>query len=207
MSRLTTVLTLFGIVSGTVAGGLTLGWLATRQPTKSIYTNPTSKLPEARATEISTLLLDQAPVALAANAPGLVINWEEKLAMILTSNADDPEKGYELLKIFPNLPEEGQIEVAQQLSNLLPNDDFPSLAQYLTNPATPEPVLDVILAGLVNRSDSVKLPYLLEVAREDQNPKAGEAKDLLEALLDENYGNDWSQWQARVDQWVKDYSD
>jgi hypothetical protein len=63
------------------------------------------------------------------------------------------------------------------------------------------------MAALLSRSDTLKLPYLLQIARDEQNPKALEAKGLLEALLDENFGDDWTRWQTSVDQWLKQYYD
>jgi hypothetical protein len=105
-----------------------------------------------------------------------------------------------LLDLFPDLPQDGQVAVAERLSFLLPGPDYPALGEYLTNPQTPEPLLDAIIAGLLNRADYLKLPLLLELARNDQHPRAAEAKELLQAMLDESYGDDWSKWQAEVDE-------
>ena len=46
-------------------------------------------------------------------------------------------------------------------------------------------VLDVLLEDVFNRPNSVKLPLLLTVARDPQNPKASEAKDVLELFLEQ----------------------
>jgi len=70
-----------------------------------------------------------------------------------------------------------------------------------------EAVLDVLLADALNRPNSLKLPLLLEVARQPDHPKAGEAKDLLELFLEEDHGKDWGQWQAKLEQWLKDNPD
>jgi hypothetical protein len=59
------------------------------------------------------------------------------------------------------------------------------------------------MTGLLNRPDNIKLPYLLEVARDEQNPKASEAQGLLESILDKNYEKDWDQWAAEIDQWLQ----
>ncbi len=60
---------------------------------------------------------------------------------------------------------------------------------------------------VLNRPNSVKLPLLLDLARDPQHPKASEAKDILELFLEEDYGNDWTKWQAKLDQWLKDNPD
>ena len=112
-----------------------------------------------------------------------------------------------MLEMLPHLPEEGQVEVARHLANLLPDSEYPALAKYLADPKMPEAVLDVMLADALNRPNSLKLPLLLEIARQADHPKAGEAKELLELFLEEDHGKDWAQWQAKLDQWLKDNPD
>jgi hypothetical protein len=99
------------------------------------------------------------------------------------------------------------VEVAQHLANLVADENYAPLAKYLTDSSLPESVLDVLLADVLNRPNSVKLPALLDVAKDDKNPKASEAKDLLELFLEEDYGKDWAQWQTKMEQWLKDNPD
>jgi hypothetical protein len=140
-------------------------------------------------------------------ATNLITAWEEKVDDILGSTNSEPDKARQMLELFPQLPAEGQVAVAQHLSNLVPDQDYRLLHASLTNTALPEEVLDVLLDDTLNRPNSLKLPALLEVARNPQNPKAAEAKDFLELFLEEDYGNDWDKWQASMDQWLKDNPD
>jgi uncharacterized protein (DUF4415 family) len=48
---------------------------------------------------------------------------------------------------------------------------------------------------------------LLEVARDPGNPKASDAKDLLQLYLDDDYGSDWPTWQTKMEAWLKDNPD
>ena len=216
MKKSAIILAACGIAAGTVLSGLLWGWLASRVP------NPISQTPDsAIQANQSSLILSQTPQqpdprairagrftpAVMSAAPNRLSNWKETVENILNSESEEKEKSQRLLELFPNLPQDGQIAAAEHLSILLPNQDYAALGQYLTNATTPEAVLEVLMAGLLNRPDTLKLPYLLDVARDEQNPKAGEAKGLLQALLDENFGNDWTRWQAKVDQWVTEYSD
>src|SRR6266478_3654125 len=52
-----------------------------------------------------------------------------------------------------------------------------------------------------------KLPLLLGIAQDTQHPKAGEAKDLLELYLEQDYGTDWNKWQEKLKQWMIDNPD
>ena len=89
----------------------------------------------------------------------------------------------------------------------MPDQDYASLVSLLTNSALPEDVLDVLLADALNRPNSVKLPALLDVARDPQNPKAPEARELLQLFLDDDYGNDWATWQSKMQDWLKENPD
>ena len=113
-----------------------------------------------------------------------------------------------MIQMFPLLPTpEAQEEIAHHISNLTPDENYGPLASFLTNSTLPEAVLDVFTEDVLNRPNSVKLPLLLDIARDPNHPKAGEAKDILELFLEDDYGTDWTKWQARLDQWLKDNPD
>ena len=99
---------------------------------------------------------------------------------ILGSASPDADKAKQMIEMFPRLPADGQEEVVRHLTNLLPDQDYGLMRSFLTNAALPENVLDFLLDDVLNRPNSLKLPALLEVARNAQHPKAAEAKDFLE---------------------------
>ena len=134
----------------------------------------------------------------------LAANWEDKLDDILGSDDDDTNKVKQLYEMFPRLGEEGQVEVAQHLSNLVPDENYTQLGQLLQKAKLPESVLDVLMSDVLNRPNSVKLPALLQVAQNADHPKAEEAKDLLELYLDED---DPAKWPQRMQEWLKENPD
>ena len=151
-----------------------------------------------------------APVPVEVPAGGVMLKegeWEQKLDDILGSNEDEKQKAEKLLQMFPLLPEDGQVEISQHLSNLLEDDRYSALAATFTNPATPEAVLDVLMADVLNRNNTIKLNTLLDVARTANHPKAEEAREVLEVFVDENFGNDWAKWQAAIQSWLKENPD
>jgi len=140
-----------------------------------------------------------APVADAAGT------WEQRIDGILGDDQiDEAKKADALLAMFPSLPEDGQIEAAQHISNLLPDDRYPAVVPMLTNALTGEHVLEVLLTDLLNRPDALKLPTLLELARTPDHPKAGEARDVLEVYTEENFGTDWPKWEAALQKYLKE---
>ncbi len=154
-------------------------------------------------TPLSSSLVTPSPAAVT----NLITDWEDKLDDILGSEGQDTEKAKQMLAIFPRLPEDGQVEVAQHVSNLLPDQEYAQLGKLLLDAKLPEAVLDVLIVDVLNRPNSLKLPLLLGIAQDTQHPKAGEAKDLLELYLEQDYGTDWNKWQEKLKQWMIDNPD
>jgi hypothetical protein len=222
MSKSVKLLKFAGILAVVVLAGVLLGWLGSGgsgsetgapeglppgpEPVNvKAVARPAEREAAGGLVSRSVDIAPGAPESAAATDP--IANWEDRVEEILTSAVPEADKAKKMLEIFPRLPEAGQVEVARHLANLVSDQDYPSLARYLTNSALPESVLDVLVADVLNRPNSVKLPALLGVARDPQNPKAGEAKDILQLFLEEDYGSDWNMWQAKVDQWLKDNPD
>jgi hypothetical protein len=171
-----------------------------KNPEAPSYTHRTNRILRATNTEPS----HSAPPP--ATNTAFMTNWEEKLDTILSSDKLDPDKAKEMIDMFPKLSPEAQEEIAHHISNLTPDENY-SLGQFLTNSALPEAVLDVFTEDVLNRPNSIKLPLLLEVAKDPNHPKASESKDILELFLENDYGNDWTAWQASLDKWLKDNPD
>ncbi|MEY2410940.1 MAG: hypothetical protein QOF48_3610 [Verrucomicrobiota bacterium] len=139
--------------------------------------------------------------------PEPTADWSAKLDDILGSNEDETKKADLLLGMWKTLPEDGQVEIMQHISNLLPDEKFSALAQTFTNATTPEAVLDIIMTDTLNRPNGIKLPVLLDVARTPGHPKAEEARDILEVFVDADHGTDWPKWEKAVKDWLKENPD
>jgi hypothetical protein len=220
MSKLSKLLIAVGTVAGVVLIAIALSRRGSKGPETEAQASATEPAPPAPAETSRPSFFTKRPrrqpahpvapgqsVEGSATATNLVSAWEDKLDEILGSTSPDADKARQMIEMFPRLPADGQEEVVQHLSNLLSDQDFGLLHAYLTNSALAENVLDVLLDDVLNRPNSLKLPALLEVARSAQHPKASEAKDFLELFLEEDYGDDWDKWQARMQEWLKDNPD
>jgi hypothetical protein len=131
-------------------------------------------------------------------------DWSDKVSDILGSASDIPDKCKEMLKLYPTLPDEGKLEVAGHLNNLVADEDYAPMAKIVTDPKVPGPVAEEILFDLFNRPDSLKLPILLQIARTPNHPAAKEALDDLALILEEDHGKDWAKWEQTMQQYFKD---
>lgn len=218
------------VVFAVLIGGRQLGWFggkpagsANNVPapdetpdTSAVAPSPTPRQPERLTAPVMPRpspqpALPTATATAAANTPaatqGLITNWEESIDDLLTAEGAEDKKAVEMLAMLPNLPEDGQVEAAQHISNLLPDEQYAALSPVLTNAHTAEGVLDVLMTDVLNRPNGVKLNTLLDVARVPDHPKAEEARDVLEVFVDEDFGNDWTAWSNAVQKWLKENPD
>jgi hypothetical protein len=207
-----------GVISGVVVLGFVLSGGARKAPesnppTGSAEPNPpapaeTERPASAEQTQGSSLTWPGVgPVSVAPAPASLITNWEDKLDEILGAEGATEPKARQMLEMFARLPLEGQVEVAKHLCNLMPDQDYESLSQLLANPHLPPEVLDTFMADALNRPNSLKLPALLEVARTTQHPKAADAKEVLGFFLEDDYGDDWTKWQEKLQEWLRENPD
>src|SRR5438067_7079324 len=99
-----------------------------------------------------------------APAPAPIAWWESQIDNVLNSNANEAQMAQILLNMLPTLPEEGQIEVANHIANILPDENYNVLKPVLLNPRTSEPVPSVLFTDRMNREDAPKLRSFLDIA-------------------------------------------
>ena len=123
---------------------------------------------------------------------------------VLASSLNETQKVQQLFALFPKLKVEDQEEAVQHISNLLPDESYAPLGKMLTDAKLPEPVLDALMGDVLNRDDALKLPVLLDVAKQPNHAMASDAKDVLEIYLEQDYGTDWAAWDTAIKQWLKE---
>ena len=222
MRPIGTVLKISGIVVAIIVLGVLIGRFAARQdPLTTEPTPAVSGLPDsgAEGTNRSSFFKKRAEAPppgaetdiVSTNVPATATNgmadWEDKIDEVLGSDAEVADMAKKLLEMFPRFPEVGQVEAAQHISNLLDDDDYAPMGQYLTNASMAAPVLQVLMDDALNRPNSMKLPLFLEVARNPSHPNNAEAKEELEFYLDEDYGTNWMLWGEKLQEWLKENPD
>lgn len=192
---------------GLIAGGV---WLSrsrkqAAQAPAATQTGPASADPTGVATarpDSRTARVFSRNFVRPASNTGTNAPWDPRVEEILNAEGADAEKSARLLALFPQLPADQQEDLALQLAPQVPDKDYAPLGSILTNTATAGEVAEVLLTDLLDRPDSIKLPLLLDIARLPDHTKAEDARDLLEVMLDVNYGSDWEAWSKKISAWL-----
>jgi len=150
--------------------------------------------------------------AVSASPPDMGVNgvapaWEGTIDQILRSNASEADMAQMLINILPTLPEDGQIEAANHIANLLPDASYNSVRPLLLNASLPESVLSIFFTDLMNRDDPTKLNAFLDIAQMPNHPFHDEALSDLQIYVGDDYGTDWAKWKSAVTQYLKTASE
>jgi len=207
-SKLSVVLFLF--VVALVLGG-SLGWFLSRQsselqiPLPQTNSLPSQRVESPHVEEIVELppVQQEKVFTNSASSPAVRITWDHKLDTVLLSDADPATKAASILALIPGAPEDGKVELARHLVNMVQDDNYTGTAELLVNTNTSSAVSSVLMNDLLNRNNQLKLPMLLAVARAENHPLRQEAKDMLGVFLQEDKGENWDEWQLAVDNWLK----
>jgi hypothetical protein len=206
------------IAAGVVGIGLLVGWWGSRsaappappashtqRPGPAASPRPANPTPSpAPVTPVLATNSSPATAPASTQPTNAAADWEDKVDEILGSDIEDTNKVKQLFALFPTLPEDGQVEVILHLSNLVPDDDYSQLGNMLKDPKLPKDVLDLLLNDALNRPNSAKLPLLLEVARDPQNPEFEDARDIMELFLEED---DPAKWPDKLKEFLKENPD
>jgi hypothetical protein len=120
------------------------------------------------------------------------------------SLASNTTTAQNLLNLLPTLKPDRQTECAQHIANLLDDREYRRALPIWRNASFNKEVLEVLGTDLMNRSDDVKLPAMLDAAKQPGHPFNEEAKSILNIFLDNDYGTDWTKWDAAIKTFLKD---
>lgn len=169
-----------------------VGWGADLPVSAAATTNRTAAFVNRAGTLTATR------PASALHAPPSDEAWSAAIDAILRDEGQVNDKAKRMGQLFHHLPASLQTECAQHLVN------------FATD-ATPDPILEpllsensnataqgVLLLGLLQRADKIRLPVLLKIAGNPNHPRTGEALQYLQFLLEADHGLDWDRWQEAI---------
>ncbi len=214
MSNMAKVARVVGVLVLAGGVGVFIGWMKSRNgDIQPIAVPPAVNQPAMAIAPVAVTPVATPP---AGNAPGMIRekpdlappteesgDWEKQLDDVLLSDTDANSKADHILAMIPNAPAGAQVELSQHLVNMVQDDHYDGAAELLTNAATPAAVSTVLMNDLLNRNNTLKLPMLLAVARDDDHPLKDQAREMLELLIQEDNGTNWDQWSASIDTWLQ----
>ena len=124
--------------------------------------------------------------------------WSQAIDTILHEDGDVTEKAKRMSQLYSHLPADLQTECAQHLVNFSTDASPEPLLEPLLSEKGDATAQGVLLLGLLQRADKVRLPVLLKIASNPNHPLTSEALQYLQFLLETDHGLDWDRWQEVI---------
>jgi hypothetical protein len=142
-------------------------------------------------------------VALLANPPTNE-TWARAMDNILREHSDVAVKSQRILELLPKLPTALQSEAAQHLVNFATDEKPDPVLRPLLEKSADASAQGVLLLGLLQRIDTVRLPALLQIARDDQHARGADALRYLAFIMEEDHGTYWAAWERAVERRLRE---
>jgi hypothetical protein len=121
--------------------------------------------------------------------------------VIQTATARDLSAGVkvqQLLAMLPTLPDDGKVLAMEHAAKLIPDQDYLKFRdRLLTLSDTPE-LRQTVLLDVLTRDDEIRMPSLVELMRHRPASEQTEIKEILEAFIEKDFGDDTKQWELAV---------
>jgi len=119
----------------------------------------------------------------------------------------DSEKVERFLALFHELPDHGKKIAMDYATQLIKDDDYLRQRPRLLRMANTDELREVVMLDMLTRDDGIKMPSLVELMKTPSQITKSEAREILEAFLEKDYGDDPNQWDGPVRQWVAENQD
>lgn len=135
-----------------------------------------------------------------SSEPAMSTSSERISEIIADPSLDFAGASAQLVKLLPDLDEDGQEEAGHHIVNLTDDEGLVQLAPMLVENRMPSPALEVVYAELLNRPHPVGMPILASIADRKDHPKKTDAVETLEFLYGQPpAGVKWADWvQSKV---------
>lgn len=123
-----------------------------------------------------------------------------KIEAWLASSTDAATVANNILAGYPSLKPGDQLLAVSKLSALVSDDRFESLKPLIFDLKTTNEAKEFLFRDALGRAESLKLPLLLRIMQTPDHPCASEARQTLTTQLGVDYGMNYGQWQAKINE-------
>jgi hypothetical protein len=128
---------------------------------------------------------------------------EGKLVKLFTDrNMPDTEKVERLLALVSELSGKGKHTALDYATQLITDEDYVRQRPRLLRLANNDELREVVMLDMLTRDDSIKMPSLVELLSVPSETTRSEAREILAAFLEQDYGDDPKKWHEPLMKWL-----
>jgi hypothetical protein len=126
----------------------------------------------------------------------------ERISIVTNAPLTVSDKVQALGVMLAGEKREAQRRLAHLVVRLADDESFVYVRRLMLEPGWHPQIHSALMSGTLKRSNSVKLPVLMDLARKQDHPQREEAKQLLAHLLAVDHGSDWAAWEKAMKTWL-----
>jgi hypothetical protein len=152
--------------------------------------------PEGEQTKAA--VIDIGPLEAYSSNPPRQIH-EQRVIQTATARELSPGvKVQQLLAMLPTLPADGKVLAMEHATKLIRDEDYLKFRGRLLSLAESPELRQAVLLDVLTRDDAIRMPSLVELMRHRPASEQAEVKEILEAYIEKDLGNDTKQWELAV---------
>jgi hypothetical protein len=128
---------------------------------------------------------------------------EGKLVKLFTDRKmPDAEKVERLLALVSELSGKGKMIAMDYATQLIADEDYVRQRPRLLRLANNDELREVVMLDMLTRDDGIKMPSLVELLSVPSETTRSEAREILAAFLEQDYGDDPRKWHEPLMKWL-----
>lgn len=134
--------------------------------------------------------------------------WKRDLAHLsLTNQVDDKDKVTRFLAQIPSLPPEGKVIAMDYATKLIPDEEYLQYRPTLFGLVSSPEMRETVMLDALTRGEDLRMPTLVEMLRQPENPLQAEIREILFAYTEVDYGKDVNAWDEAVKKYLRENPD
>lgn len=197
------------ILAAVFVGGAVWIFISYRETRISPSSESTEEVHKNSRSRVHTTSLSKSVVESPSHATPTQLNddrrkLDETLQLFPGNTATDIiNTAQALINLLPKLTKSGQVECAEHITNLLSDEEYSRALPIWVNPVSDPDVIMVFATDLLNRPARVLMPAMLDAIRMRNHPYHNEAKRTMQNLLDQDHGDNISQWENAMNSFLE----
>jgi hypothetical protein len=165
---------------------------------KQLYQGSADSSERSQGETPKTGVIDIKPLEAYSSNPPRQIHEQRVIHTATARDLSDGVKVQQLLAMIPTLPDDGKVLAMEHAAKLIPDGDYLKFRARLLSLSTTPELRQAVLLDVLTRDDEVRMPSLVELLRQRPVAEQAEVREILEAFVDHDFGDDTKQWELAV---------
>ena len=161
----------------------------------------------AEGEQLKAAVIDIGPLEAYSSNPPRQIHEQRVIQTATARELSDGVKVQQLLAMLPTLPDDGKVLAMEHAAKLITDGEYLKFRDRLLSLSSTPELRQTVLLDVLTRDDEIRMPTLVELLRHRPVSEQAEVKEILEAFVEKDFGDDTKQWELAVRAYLAESSE